>query len=167
MIRYVLIFTIKIGLDPAGVSYFLKPERYIQSGLAIYVQIIHTDYFDNWKDKSGTGRMTGDVDILVRGINRTMEHEFAIYMLMATATRAAVLTAHRVPSDDHGSESYPPRNAITSDVSLGRREVLVGYFSERDDNKQGVFRLNLEGLGLPLYNSIHHLFETRNRGQNP
>lgn len=161
---------IEKALDPAAISYYINAtERYPQRGDATYVQIIHTDYFDKWYYKCGTGQVDkGDVDILIKQIKKDEEHEFSIYIHMAIATRNALLIASRVNAIYTARQHYM-EFAIRPE-HLTPDEVIVGIYGEKEERRQGLFHINLDEQGGHLNMSINHFRlnrRFRNRSPDP
>lgn len=131
-------------------------------GDANYVQLIHTDYnatFDIFPLsllKTGTSRMTADVDVLVRGLNILDPHSFVLFIHMTTALKKSVLVAnernHRL-----GGYEWHKDFANPNDVTLQPHQILVGIYGQRNETKLGVYKIDLLQNGKLITDSIHHL----------
>lgn len=97
--------------------------------------------------------MTGHIDILLKGSPRRYEHRIAAYLFIATTIKKVVLVASKVPSAPRRHEYYFYKQ---EHVSLREVDVFIGIHDEKDDKKQGMFEITLQG-GELIFDSISYL----------
>lgn len=132
------------GLDPAAVSYWIGSNRYIHSGDADYVQIIHTSYL-------GTQMERGDSDIYISTDrwHSQKNHILAIGLHEITSAKKYLLIASQNGNGRMINLETNPQ--LKSHIELADDECLVGVYSnghpkqENEENgKTGkTFKLSL------------------------
>lgn len=112
---------------------FLDRELQYRSGIAQYVQTIHTS------NNFGTTRQTGDVDIYMDYKFETLmnnfmkKHGLSVFVHMASSTKRIFMLAEE---DGQGKIIVNADRKQTQPIPKSN-ECLIGIYGELDESKQG------------------------------